>query len=430
MPFDPARASALLAETGARLETLRDGLVESTGAIGFNPGSGDQVARFLYTELWSQPVRFAIPRLTGLSKSEKLLKIQGITPRGVRLERVGREYAYGTQHLHGRGLAVPKEKHPGLRPTVSGKVLNVLYGDDPWVEAYIEWKKLDKLRGYLVDWIERAHDGMLHGRFDQSGTITGRLAAREPNLQQVAKESEVRDLFRGDLIVGDYAGLEARLAAHFSGDPVMLDIFRSGKDLYGTLAARAWGGEESKDHPERDVMKVVWLASQYGAKGDTLAQAMAQGGIRGYGADEANALLKDMQHAVPRLFAWRDEVITQARIDGYVTTLGGRRRQLADIGSAQWQLAYKAERQAVNSLVQGSAADVVRRAMLRCRNTFSPLIARICLQVHDEIHWARGPYWEDYLLDGLVSVCENGTGFNLDVPLKFEAQIAQSWAAK
>jgi DNA polymerase-1 len=122
-------------------------------------------------------------------------------------------------------------------------------------------------------------------------------------------------------------------------------------------------------------------------------------------------------------------VIAQARVDGYVTTLGGRRRQLADIDSAQWQLAYKAERQAVNSLVQGSAADVVRRAMLGCRRVVPPSVARICLQVHDEIIWVRSPEFDDDWFDMVKDVCENGT-FDLDVPLVFEAKIAQSWAEK
>lgn len=430
MPFDKEGAARLLEKTLDRLSTLREGLAEDTCAIDFNPGSGDQVARFLYTELWSQPVRFAIPRLNGMSPEGKLAKVQEIAPRGVQVERVGRDFAYGIQWLHGRGLPIPKEKHPGLRPTVSGKVLDVLYGDDPWVAAYVEWKKLDKLRSYLVDWIEREHSGRLYGRFDQSGTITGRLSAREPNMQQVSKESDTRDLFRGDLIVGDYAGLEARLGAHFSGDPVMLDIFRSGQDLYGVLAARAWGGVPTKENENRDTMKVVWLASQYGARGETLSQAMAQNGIRGVTPEQADTMLSDMQASVPRLFEWREEVIRQARHDGYVTTLAGRRRKLVDIMSAQWQIAYKAERQAVNSLVQGSAADVVRRAMLRCREVVPLDEARICLQVHDEIIWVRGPFFNDGTFPTLWNICEHHHGFDLDVPLVFEAIIADSWAAK
>jgi DNA polymerase-1 len=430
MPFDSEAAAALLEETQTQLAARRSYLVEQTGAVDFNPGSGDQVARFLYTELWSQPVKFPIPRLNGLSKEEKLEKVKAVAPPFVRVERVGRDYAYGVQWLHGRGLPVPKEKHPGLRPTVSGKILDVLYGDDPWVETYVAWKKLDKLRGYLVDWVRRAHRGNLHGRFDQSGTITGRLAGREPNLQQVAKESGVRALFRGDLVVGDYAGLEARLGAHFSGDDTMIDVFTSGKDLYGVLAARAWGGPATKENENRATMKVVWLASQYGAKGDTLAQTMAVNGIRGYDAGQADELLLDMKRTVPRLFDWREEVIARARVEGHVTTIGGRQRQLVDINSAQWQIQYKAERQAVNSLVQGSAADVVRRAMLRCREVVSRDEARICLQVHDEIVLKRGARFTEVTLATLKNVCENGHGFDLDVPLVFEVVVAQSWADK
>jgi DNA polymerase I-like protein with 3'-5' exonuclease and polymerase domains len=430
MPFDSEAATRLLQKNETRRETLGRELVEATRAIDFNPGSGDQVARFLYTELWSQPVKFSIPRLNGMTPEAKLEKVQGIAPTGVRVTKVGREYAYGTQWLDGLGLAVPKEKHPGLRPTVSGKVLDVLYGDHPWIARYIEWKKLDKLRSYLVDWIRREHDGKLHGRFDQSGTASGRLAGREPNLQQVAKESDVRGLFRGDLIVGDYAGLEARIAAHFSEDPVMLDVFRSGKDLYGVLAARAWGGPETKENENRPTMKIVWLASQYGARGETLAQTMAVNGVRGYDAGQADELLHDMMETVPRLFAWRDEVIAQAQIDGHVETLAGRKRHLADLKSANWMLQYSAERQAVSHKVQGSAADIVRRAMLAARKRIPLSVARICLQVHDEILWRPGAEWSDDRLPEIRALCEHGFGFELIVPLSFEPVVADSWAAK
>jgi DNA polymerase-1 len=317
-----------------------------------------------------------------------------------------------------------------MKITVSSKKLDVVYGDDPWIQDFVAFKREDKLRGYLEAWIEMEHGGMLHGRFDQSGTISGRLAGREPNLQQVSKESDVRTLFRGDLVVGDYGQLEARLAAHFSGCPVMGDIFRADRDLYGVLAARAWGGPESKENEHRDLAKVVWLASQYGAQGDTLAQTMAEGGVRGYSGDDANDLLVDIQKTVPTMFQWREEVVQQARIDGYVVTIGGRVRALADINSAAWQLRYSAERQAVNTYVQGSAADIVRRAMLAARKAVAPSTARICLQVHDEILWKRGRKFTSATLAKLRKVCETGTGYALDVPLKFEVSIAESWADK
>lgn len=436
LPIHRKRTAATLADMERRHATLRARLVEATDVPDFNPGSGDQVARYLYEEVCAFPTRFEIPRLTGMSPERKLAAVESIAPPGVRVDRVGRDYAHGTRIVDGRGLATPKvprwkrEQNPDARPTVSGKVLNVMHGGDPWVADYVAWKKLDKLAGYLRDWLAREHGGRLHGRFDQSGTITGRLSSREPNLQQVSSTGDVRDLFRGDLVVGDYAGLEARLGAHFSRDPVMLEIFRGGRDLYGVLAAEAWGGPATKGNAGRGLMKVIWLSSQYGAQGETLAQTMAIAGMRGYSARKADAMLRDLQNTVPRLFEWREEVIAEARALGYVTTLAGRRRHLPDIGSAEWRKMARAERQAVNSKVQGSAADVVRRAMLAVRKAIDPEEARIILQVHDEILWERGPAWDSGHFAVIKATCEVAHGFDLDVPLPFEAKVAQSWAAK
>jgi DNA polymerase-1 len=433
LPFNRERAEELLVDTNANIEQLRDRLAAATGAIEFNPSSNPQVAAFLYGELWSQQVKFAIPRLNGMAPEEKAAAVAQIAPPGVEVEKVGRDYAYGRQWLDGRGWKPLRLKDPEtgeMRVTVSSKKLDVAHGDDPWVQDFVAYKRETKLRGYLEGWIAEEHRGMLHGRFDQSGTISGRLAGREPNLQQVSKESTVRTLFEGDLAVGDYAQLEARLATHFSQDPFLLQVFNDDLDLYGMLAAEAWGGPPDKTNERRDLMKIVWLASQYGARGDTLAQTMAEGGVRGYSGAQADAYLADIQKTVPRMFEWRDEVIAQARIDGRVVTIGGRERKLADINSAAWQLRFSAERQAVNTLVQGSAADIVRRAMLAARNAVAPSTARICLQVHDEIIWKRGRKFTESTLAKLRAVCETGTGYALDVPLKFELAAAQSWADK
>jgi DNA polymerase I-like protein with 3'-5' exonuclease and polymerase domains len=436
LPVDVERTAVMLTDTERRYDALRASLVEATGVPEFNPGSGDQVAKFLYEEVCAFPTRFEIPRLNGMSAERKLAAVESIAPPGVRVKKVGRDYAYGDVIVDGRGLKPPKppkwklEQNPDARPSVSGELLNVLHGGDPWVADFIAWKKAEKLRGYLRDWLDREHDGRLHGRFDQSGTITGRLSGREPNLQQVSSTGDVRDLFRGNLVVGDYAGLEARLGAHFSQDPVMLEIFREGKDLYGVLAAEAWGGPATKENDARGLMKVIWLSSQYGAQGETLAQTMAIAGMRGYTARKADAMLRDLQNTVPRLFEWREEVIAEARALGYVTTLAGRKRHLPDIGAAEWKKMAKAERQAVNSKVQGSAADVVRRAMLACRRLHDPAVARIILQVHDEILWERGPEWDPSVFHEIVATCEHVHGFDLDVPLIFEAKVAESWAAK
>jgi DNA polymerase-1 len=436
----------MLVETEAKSAAIRERLVERTGAPGFNPGSHDQVRAFLYEEVWAHPVKFPIPRLNGMSKDEKLEAVKKIAPKGATVTKVGRDYGYGELVLDGLALKPPPipraklKENPDAQPTTSAKVLNVLHGGHPWVADFVGFKKLTKLEGYLRDWGERSHHGRLHGRFDQSGTITGRLSGREPNLQQVSSTGDVRGLFRhvlavhgyegGRLMVGDYAGLEARLGAHFSGDELMLEIFREGRDLYGVLASQAWGGPPTKKNEGRGLMKVIWLASQYGAQGETLAQTMAIAGMRGYTARKADALLRDLTFTVPRLFAWREEVIEEARLLGYVVTLAGRKRHLPDIGSAEWKKMAKAERQAVNSKVQGSAADVVRRAMLAARRAVDPELARILLQVHDEILWELGPDFTAETFEELQHVCETAHGFELDVPLTFEAAIVDSWAGK
>jgi DNA polymerase-1 len=145
---------------------------------------------------------------------------------------------------------------------------------------------------------------------------------------------------------------------------------------------------------------------------------------------KADGFLRDLKNTLPRMFEWRQEVIAQAEKDGYVETLAGRRRQLVGINSANWQKKGTAERQSVSTKVQGSAADIVRRAMLRARAEIAPEIARICLQVHDEIIWTRGPEWDADVFPRLVDICQYGHGFTLDVPLIFDAKVAQSWGEK
>ncbi len=435
MPFDVAGCLAMRAPVAEQAASARAALVASVGVPEFNPGSNNQVSDFLYNEQWSIKSRIAIPRMNGIPKEAKVSVAEQLAPEGFLVDRVGRDYAHGRYVLPGRHLKAPriaKDKPADARPSVSKTVLAVMHATDPWVGDYLEWKKIDKLlTGFLNQWPDQAHDGRIYGRLDQSATITGRLAGREPNLQQVPSgDPNPRELFAGDLVIGDYAGLEVRIAAHFSQDPVMLDIFRNGKDLYGVLAAHAWGGPETKDNERRPLMKVVMLGSQYGARGEKLANVLALAGMRGWSGAKADGLLKDLEASLPRLFEWREEVIAEGRHLGYVTTLAGRKRHLPDINSAVWKLMALSERQAVNSKVQGSAADIVRRAMLAARAAIAPEQARIIMQVHDEVLWERGPAWATSALEVMQHVCEEGHGFTLTVPLKFEPALAASWADK
>ncbi len=435
LPFDKAECERALGHAQRKLDTMRGELVRSVGIPDFNPGSGDQLAEYLYGELLAVKSRIAIPRLNGMTPEAKAEAVAAIAPKGFMVDKIGRDYAHGRYVVEGRSLKAPKiekGKPADSRPTVSAKKLKVLHGDDPWVAAYLDWKSLSTLANtFLAKWIEQEHRGRLHGRFDQSGTATGRLAGREPNLQQVPSRGEldVRTLFYGQLVVGDYSGLEVRLSAHFSGDPIMLDIFRNGRDLYGVLAAEAWGGPPDKTNEHRPLMKVLMLASQYGAQGEKLSETLAFAGMR-YSSRQANDLLGNLEKTLPRLFEWREEIIAGAKGRGFVTTLAGRKRYLPDITSVVWKDMAKAERQAVNTVVQGSAADVVRRAMLACRAECTPEEALLILQVHDEMLWERGADWRPDTFERLKHTAETSHGFELIVPLIFDAAEATSWAEK
>ena len=432
MPFDRPAAEAMRERAAAQRDLLAEELVRETGIEDFKLSSTDLLREYLYKRTFQRDVKFAIPRMPGMSAERKLSAIQGIAPADVEVTKVGREYAYGSATLQGLGLKAPKQKTAGGKSSTSAKVLTVLYGDHPWVAKFLEWKALANLCSTFLDsWIEKEHNGRIHGRLDQASTVTGRLSAKEPNMQQVPTRSDwsVRALFAGDLFIGDYAGLEVRLSAHFSRDPLMMDVFLNGKDLYGVLAAEAWGGPADKSNEGRGLMKILVLSSQYGAQGAKLSEILTFAGMR-YSEREADKFLGDLERTLPRLFAWRQEVIEEARVLGYVTTIGGRIRKLPNMRSAVWKLMATAERQAVNSKVQGSAADVVRRAMLKSREVVDPSEAQLLLQVHDEIIWGRGPGWNSDARMRLMEACETGHGFTLDVPLAFEATEAQSWADK
>lgn len=467
MPLDEEGTSELLEHTSMRRDAMGEDLVRRTGCSAFNLKSGDQVASYLYDELPTFKVQIEVPELKSLKPSVKkgvcnlcgsaVLEgehlrsdlepclgranmrneaILGMIPVGVKVERIGNKYVYGTQTVPGRGLVPPrikakKGKTPSRAP-IDADNLALLHGNDPWVEKYLEWKSLNTLcTNYLEKWVEVMHDGRLHGRFDQARAETGRIASRDPNLQAIpVVDTPVRKLFRAHLMIGDYSGLDARVAAHFSEDPLMMEIFRNNLDLYGTLASNAWGGPASKANENRGLMKILILSAQYGAQAGSIGDKIRISGLGDEFAKKAPKLLKDMEDTLPRMFEWREEVLRGAKALGYITTISGRRRYLPDLYSDEWWKKTRAERQCVASMVQGSSADIVRIGMITARAKVPPEAAKMVLQVHDEILWEIGPEWTDDTFDLLVDICENAHGYDLNVPMKFEASIGDSWDDK
>ena len=446
------------AELEVEAATLRERLVASADMPeSFNPGSGPQLSAFLFRKVFEltdtldlDPVAIECLKscLAGEHEDCDIEMVSpvvtsqlGVTsttgwhvadllPDGFYIDRVGRTKVHGRWSLKGLGLPAGALTPSGDRPSSSSPALltNVKAAMDPWVQDLLRWRKMTKvLSTYLRKFQEVAHNGRVYGRFNQTGTVTGRLSSSEPNLQNIPAHGElgprVRNLFVGDLVVGDYSQLEPRLMAHFSQDPVLLDVYTSGYDIYLRTAEGIWGERIDEHDVRRGIAKTYVLAMGYGAGVRKLQQILT---INGYPLplSDVEWQYKRLQDLYSRFFDWREETIRLAKRQGYVETLSGRHRRLAaQFKSATWKARGYGERQAVNAVIQGSAGDVVAAVMVQLSDVEG---LRLLAQVHDELVWERtGSQVPD--LEMLRSTAETMHGYDLTVPLKFEPHVGRTW---
>ncbi len=353
--------------------------------------------------------------------------------------KVGRVWRHGHWLAKGRGLAPtppPKKKgkkDSGLPSTASPELL-YKHGDDAFVrELCLGYRRFSKLLGtYLDRFPEVAVDGRIYGRFNQTGTVTGRLSSSEPNLQNIPARHDlgkrVRSLFKGNLVIGDYDALEMRLMAHFSGDRRLVQVFTDGEDPHELTARAIFGVCDGHDDPRRDIGKTVNYAVGYGAGAKTLAKTLC---LAGFPTTQAEA--KGYQEAVaafyPRLYRWMNSVIWKAKETRYIETIGGHTRHIVEGVDDDWTAKSYGERQAVNAVVQGSAADVFRRTLIKADEELGHLLA-IILQVHDEGAWEYEQYPTTETLARLQRIMEEGHGFALRVPLVFVPKVCEAWSDK
>ena len=295
------------------------------------------------------------------------------------------------------------------------------------------------LTTYLRKFPAIAYEGRVYGRFNQTGTVTGRLSSSEPNLQNIPAHGDlgprVRQLFRAApstlLLVGDYSQLEPRLMAHFSQDPLMLDIYQNDRDFYITTAEGIWGETIKHEDPRRGIAKTYCLAMGYGAGERKLQQILT---INGYPLpmNEVSWQYAKLRELYGTFFEWREVVIRSAKRKGYVQTIGGQHRRLAaQFKSTTWKARGYGERQAVNAIIQGSAGDIVRRAMMRFDQA-DWWTLNLLAQVHDELVWEfeaqRYAHMKsEEVMRQLADTAERGHGFQLSVPLVFEPHIGATW---
>jgi DNA polymerase-1 len=274
------------------------------------------------------------------------------------------------------------------------EVLSAMIDKHPIVAKILEYRGLKKLLSTYVDALPKLinpRTGRIHTSFNQAVTSTGRLSSTDPNLQNIPireeRGREIRKAFIPSdkqhlLLSADYSQIELRLMAHISADPNMTEAFRNGADIHAATAAKIYGiplAEVASDM--RRKAKTANFGIIYGISGFGLSQRL------GIPRAEAQELISGYFDAYPGVRQYMNEAINKARRQGYVATLMGRRRYLPDIISANAVVRGMAERNAINAPIQGSAADIIKLAMIRIYDAFAAqhLQSKMILQVHDEL---------------------------------------------
>jgi len=330
----------------------------------------------------------------------------------------------------------------GMRPTkrtktgysTDAEVLSQLAEEYEIVRKVLEYRELSKLKSTYADALGRLINpttGRVHTTFNQTVTATGRLSSSDPNLQNIPIRTEVGRQIRQAFVAGqpdhlllaaDYSQIELRVLAEIADEPALIEIFQRDEDLHTATAAEIFA-VEPKDvtYDMRRLAKVVNFAIPYGTSDFGLARSM------GVSQSEAAAYMERYFHRFPRVKEYMQQVVEQARAAGYVTTLLGRRRPLPDLRTASRSLREFAERTAINTPIQGSAADIIKLAMLSLWRTLKEQgrESRLILQVHDELV-LEIPESERAIAGELVIRCMT-EAYPLRVPLKVEAEIGKNW---
>ncbi len=297
----------------------------------------------------------------------------------------------------------------------------------------LEYRQVAKLKSTYVDALPsliHPKTGRVHTSFNQTGAATGRLSSSDPNLQNIPVRSEMGRLIRGAfvpddgnlLISADYSQVELRILAHLSEDKVLIDAFRAGEDIHERTAREVFSEEELANRSEcRRRAKVINFGIVYGLSAFGLSQKL------GISREDAQAFIDAYFRRYSGVRAWLDSNLEQVRQTGSAVTLYGRRRPIPDINTKDYNLRQFAERTAVNSPIQGTAADIIKIAMIRIHHALQEqhLSAKILLQVHDELV-LEAPEAEVERTSALVRKEMEGAA-ELLVPLKVDLNVAGNW---
>ena len=327
----------------------------------------------------------------------------------------------------------------GLKKTKSGvstdvDVLTKLAAIHPLPRKLLEYRGLAKLKSTYIDALPALIDpksGRIHTSFHQALTSTGRLSSTDPNLQNIPTRNEegrrIRRAFVARpgalLLSADYSQIELRVLAHLSGDPTLIDAFSRGEDIHARTAAEVLGVKaDSVDAEARRLAKVINFGIIYGMGPQRLAGELS------ISLSEASDYIKRYFERLPGVSKYLEQVMRQAREQGYVATMFGRRRYLPELHSAEGGARSQAERIAINTPLQGTAADLIKIAMVRLHRLIMEEASKpkMLLQVHDELLFEVGED-EAKVFSSMVKR-EMETVAPMRVPLVVETKAGPNWA--
>jgi DNA polymerase-1 len=327
----------------------------------------------------------------------------------------------------------PKKTKSGQYAT-GEEILVTLSDKHEIVQNILEYRQLQKLKSTYIDSLPELispTDGLIHTSYNQAVASTGRLSSSNPNLQNIpirtARGREVRKAFvpRSEdfvLLAADYSQIELRIMAAFSKDEVMLDAFRNGKDIHKATAAKIFKVDlEEVDSEMRRKAKTANFGIIYGVSAFGLAQQL------NIPRKEAAALIEAYFEEFPSIKKYMDEVVNQAREMEYVETIMGRRRYLRDINSRNYTIRGFAERNAINAPIQGSAADMIKVAMINIQKWMEDenLKSKMIMQVHDELVFDAHKSELELLKSKIPELMSNAIEF--PIPLEVEVGVGDNW---
>ncbi|MGH9948558.1 MAG: DNA polymerase I [Pyrinomonadaceae bacterium] len=371
-----------------------------------------------------------------LSKFSKFISVELDLLEKKIFKIAGREFNIGSPKQVGEvleelNIATGKKTATGQVST-SKDVLAELAVDYEIAQFVIDYRELDKLKATYADALPKmiGTDGRIHGVLNQTVAATGRLSSTEPNLQNIPVRTELGQQIRkafipengNKLISADYSQLELRILAHITRDPVMLEAYQNNEDIHAKTARLVFGAKDEKDLKEkRRLAKIVNFGIAYAVEAFGLSQRV------GISRNEAKQVIADYFETYKGIREYMDRIPLEAREKGYVESLFGRRRYFPGIKDRNFSIRSRAEREAINMPIQGTASDIVKIAMINVFNALKKegLETRMIMQVHDELLF-ESPEAEVKKATEIIKR-EMEAAAILDVPLIAEIGSGDDW---